>query len=167
MLRERSATETAASAPRCSILGAFKRDSPAEQHGRLTQCGHRRRPNTQVPDGSGLWGRFELRELVGRGSFGEVYRAWDPDLQREVGLKLLVPRPSQGECVRGILREARALAAVRHPNILPVYGVDRHEGGSDSGRISCTVKRWRHWCANRGRRLSRGGADRAGRLQGR
>jgi tetratricopeptide (TPR) repeat protein len=86
-------------------------------------------PSTQVPDGSGLWGSFELRELVGRGSFGEVYRAWDPDLQREVGLKLLVPRPSQTEApFEEVLREARALAAVRHPNILPVYGVDRHEG---------------------------------------
>ncbi len=85
--------------------------------------------SAQVPDGSRLWGSFKLRELVGRGSFGEVYRAWDPDLQREVGLKLLVPRPSQTEApFEEVLREARALAAVRHPNILPVYGVDRHEG---------------------------------------
>jgi tetratricopeptide (TPR) repeat protein len=85
--------------------------------------------SAQVPDGSRRWGSFELRELVGRGSFGEVYRAWDPDLQREVGLKLLVPRPSQTEApFEEVRREARALAAVRHPNILPVYGVDRHEG---------------------------------------
>jgi len=85
--------------------------------------------SAQVPDGSRLWGNFELRELVGRGSFGEVYRAWDPDLQREVGLKLLVPRPSQTEApLEEVLREARSLAAVRHANILPVYGVDRHEG---------------------------------------
>ena len=76
-----------------------------------------------------VWGHFELRERVGRGSFGEVYRAWDPDLQREVGLKLLVPRALETETpFAEVLREARALAAVRHPDILPVYGVDRHEG---------------------------------------
>jgi eukaryotic-like serine/threonine-protein kinase len=74
-----------------------------------------------------LWGAFELRELVGRGGFGEVYRAWDPSLQREVGLKILLPRSYQAESAFDeILREARTLAAIRHPNILPVYGVDRH-----------------------------------------
>jgi len=76
-----------------------------------------------------LWGSFELRELVGRGSFGEVYRAWDPHLQREVGLKILLDRPGQSTApYEEILREARALAAVRHPNVPPVYGVDRHDG---------------------------------------
>ncbi|MGH9606763.1 MAG: protein kinase domain-containing protein [Terracidiphilus sp.] len=75
------------------------------------------------------WGAFELRELVGRGGFGEVYRAWDPSLQREVGLKILLPRPYHTEApYNEVLREARALAAVRHPNILPVYGVDRQDG---------------------------------------
>jgi len=75
------------------------------------------------------WGQFELLERVGRGSFGEVYRAWDASLEREVGLKILLPR-SADESVQyeELLREARALAAVRHPNILPIYGVDRHDG---------------------------------------
>ena len=75
------------------------------------------------------WGPFELRERVGRGGFGEVYRAWDPSLQREIGLKILLPLPYQAEnSYNEILREARTLASVRHPNILPVYGVDRHDG---------------------------------------
>jgi serine/threonine protein kinase/tetratricopeptide (TPR) repeat protein len=76
-----------------------------------------------------MWGQFELIERVGRGSFGEVYRAWDPSLEREVGLKILLPR-SADESVQfeELLREARALAAVRHTNILPIYGVDRHDG---------------------------------------
>ena len=65
---------------------------------------------------------------VGRGSFGEVYRAWDPDLEREVALKLLLPGSVDGDDeYRAILREARALAAVQHPNIVHVYGVDRHD----------------------------------------
>ncbi len=84
---------------------------------------------TQSATSPRLWGSFELRELVGQGSFGEVYRAWDPHLQREVGLKILLERPGQVAApYDDILREARALAAVRHPNILPVYGVDRHDG---------------------------------------
>jgi tetratricopeptide (TPR) repeat protein len=75
------------------------------------------------------WGQFELLERVGRGSFGEVYRAWDASLEREVGLKILLPRAAD-EAVQyeELLREARALAAVRHTNILPIYGVDRHDG---------------------------------------
>ena len=75
------------------------------------------------------WGGFELRALVGRGSFGEVYRTWDPRLQREVALKLLLPRPLGVEAqFEDLLREARAVASVRHPNIVSIYGIDRHDG---------------------------------------
>jgi serine/threonine protein kinase/Tfp pilus assembly protein PilF len=75
------------------------------------------------------WGAFEQLQLVGRGSFGEVYRAFDPALQRHVALKLLVPHGLAREAqTLAVLREARALAKLRHPNILPVHGVDRHAG---------------------------------------
>jgi serine/threonine protein kinase/Tfp pilus assembly protein PilF len=78
---------------------------------------------------SGTWGSFRLLELVGRGSFGEVYRAWDPHLERDVGLKILLPRSEGDEAqFKALLREARALAAVRHPNIVPVHGIDEHDG---------------------------------------
>ena len=74
------------------------------------------------------WGNFEILALVGRGSFGEVYRAWDAQLQREVALKILLPRAAGGDAqFDDLLREARALASVRHPNIVSVYGVDRHD----------------------------------------
>jgi tetratricopeptide (TPR) repeat protein len=83
----------------------------------------------QAPATSRTWGGFDLLELVGRGSFGEVYRAWDPRLQREIALKLLLPRSVGDEAQFDVLlREARALASVRHPNIVPIYGVDRHDG---------------------------------------
>lgn len=75
------------------------------------------------------WGAFQLLQLLGRGGFGEVYRAWDPVLEREVALKLLLPRgldPEQEFTV--LLAEARAMARVHHANILPIYGVDRREG---------------------------------------
>jgi serine/threonine protein kinase/Flp pilus assembly protein TadD len=75
------------------------------------------------------WGNFRLIELVGKGSFGEVYRAWDPHLERDVGLKILLPRSAGDEAqFKALLREARALAAVRHPNIVPVHGIDEHDG---------------------------------------
>jgi predicted ATPase/Tfp pilus assembly protein PilF len=70
------------------------------------------------------FGPLEVLELVGRGSFGEVYRAIDGRLGREVALKL---RRSdvQGEAShRRFLDEARSLARVRHPNVVVVHGAD-------------------------------------------
>jgi serine/threonine protein kinase/Tfp pilus assembly protein PilF len=75
------------------------------------------------------WGGFHLLARVGSGGFGEVYRAWDPTLQREVALKLLVPGAiGQDDEYEATLREARALASVKHHNIVSIYGVDRHDG---------------------------------------
>ena len=82
-----------------------------------------------APGATAAWGSFTLLARVGHGGFGEVYRAWDPHLQREVALKLLLPGAVAGEAeYEAILREARALASVRHANIVPVHGVDRHDG---------------------------------------
>jgi len=75
------------------------------------------------------WGPFERLQRVGHGAFGEVYRAFDPTLQRHVALKLLLPRGADPEADAGeLLREARALAKLRHPNVVAIYGVDRHDG---------------------------------------
>ncbi len=80
-------------------------------------------------DALNRWGPFEGLQRVGRGSFGEVYRAFDPALQRHVALKLLLPgRLNRDEEISVLLREARAIARVRHPNVVPIYGVDRHDG---------------------------------------
>ncbi len=84
---------------------------------------------TAVPAASAAWGSFKLVARVGMGGFGEVYRAWDPSLQREVALKLLLAGTLAGDAeYEAVLREARALASVRHPNIVSVYGIDRHDG---------------------------------------
>ncbi|HEX3985551.1 MAG TPA: tetratricopeptide repeat protein [Acidobacteriaceae bacterium] len=75
------------------------------------------------------WGDFQLLQRLGQGAFGEVWRAWDPVLEREVALKLLLPRGQHPEQeLATVVAEARAMARVRHPNIVPVYGVDRREG---------------------------------------
>lgn len=73
------------------------------------------------------WGPFELRGEIGRGAFGTVYRAWDPRLGREVALKLLHANPDALD-TGGVIAEARMLAGVEHPNIVPVYGADVHDG---------------------------------------
>ena len=84
---------------------------------------------SQAPGALDRWGPFEGLQSVGRGSFGEVYRAFDPTLQRHVALKLLLPnRLNRGEEGGALLREARAIARVRHPNVVPIYGVDQHDG---------------------------------------
>ena len=76
-------------------------------------------------------GRYEVRELLGSGGFGSVYLAYDNQLQREVAIK--VPRRdrmTQPGDVEAYLAEARILAGLDHPNIVPVFDVgqtpDRH-----------------------------------------
>ncbi|MDX2436153.1 MAG: serine/threonine-protein kinase [Acidobacteriota bacterium] len=76
-----------------------------------------------------VWGRLDVLELIGAGSFGEVYRAHDPLLDREVALKLR--KPSVGDedsSNRRALDEGRRLARVRHPNVLAVHGADVDRG---------------------------------------
>ena len=87
------------------------------------------------PDGP-RWGRLVLLEPIGQGSSGEVLRAWDSELHREVALKLL--RRASGaplkedkdvqETHAAVLQEARRLARVRHPHVVQVYGAEQHDG---------------------------------------
>jgi eukaryotic-like serine/threonine-protein kinase len=71
------------------------------------------------------WGHLRLLERIGRGAFGEVYRAWDSKLDREVALKLLPEQPAQRDRGTAIIEEGRLLARVRHPNVVTIYGADR------------------------------------------
>jgi tetratricopeptide (TPR) repeat protein/tRNA A-37 threonylcarbamoyl transferase component Bud32 len=73
-------------------------------------------------------GRFEIRARLGEGAFGEVFRAYDPQLDREVALKVAKPGALDSpERVGRFLREARASANLRHPNIVPVFD-SGHDG---------------------------------------
>ncbi len=86
-------------------------------------------PPAGGPDELFRWGHLHVLERLGSGSFGEVFRAWDPVLERDVALKLRHPdadRTSSGQ--RRFLDEARLLARVRHPNVLTVHGADLHDG---------------------------------------
>jgi WD40 repeat protein/serine/threonine protein kinase len=76
-------------------------------------------------------GRYSILARLGRGGMGTVYKAYDPQLQRVVAVK--VPhfhwlRDHEEVARRRFLREARAAAAVRHPNVCPIYDVAEHDG---------------------------------------
>jgi len=77
----------------------------------------------EIPFG-GTWGRLRLKTEVGRGSFGRVFRAADPVLDRDVALKLLHIRDRGAQL--NFLAEARRMARIRHPHVLAVYGADLH-----------------------------------------
>jgi tRNA A-37 threonylcarbamoyl transferase component Bud32 len=68
--------------------------------------------------------RYEVVDLLGSGGMGEVYRARDPKLERHVALKVLrLQRESGSEGGQRLLREARAVARLSHPNIVAVHDV--------------------------------------------
>lgn len=94
--------------------------SPSDHnHGEDGMCGVEAQPPSSI-------GRFDIEAQLGAGTFGIVYRAHDPELHRDVALKLFRPELSdrfgEGVCTS----EARALAQLSHPGIVRVY-----EAGTD------------------------------------
>ena len=74
-------------------------------------------------------GRYQLDRRIGGGGMGEVWAAWDPQLRRDVAIKLVKPeRTDDGRERERLLREARALARLTHPNVLAVYDVGEVDG---------------------------------------
>lgn len=88
-------------------------------------------PLTQKPTTDLLrLGRFEIRERLGGGAFGEVFRAYDPNLDREIALKVArTQQLNDPDDLERFFREARAAAQFQHPHIVPVYEVGQ-EGRS-------------------------------------
>lgn len=78
--------------------------------------------------------RYELLELIGTGGMAEVWRALDQRLRRDVALKILIGPGGRDESRRKrVAREARALAALSHPNIVAVY--DYGEATGSTGEV--------------------------------
>src|SRR5450755_2051341 len=71
-------------------------------------------------------GPYEIVVLLGAGGMGEVYRARDPKLGRDVALKIVAPRfTANADRVARFEREARLLASLNHPHIGAIYGFER------------------------------------------
>ena len=76
-------------------------------------------------------GRFEILGCLGIGGMGEVYRARDPQLQREVAIKVLPAAFSRDpDRQRRFEQEARAAGSLNHPNIVAVHDIGVHDGGT-------------------------------------
>jgi len=89
---------------------------------------------SSVPDLSGT--RYVLRELIARGGMGVVYAAEDEKLHRRVALKVLDTAGSNAELTQRLIREARILAQLEHPGIVPVHDV----GTLPDGQVFYTMK---------------------------
>ena len=83
-------------------------------------------PSTR-PDSLGRIGHYEVLQVLGKGGFGIVFRAFDEVLQRVVAVKVLAPHMAATSPARKrFLREARSSAKVRQENVVQVYAVEEH-----------------------------------------
>ena len=73
-------------------------------------------------------GHYEVRSAIGAGGMGEIYRALDTRLRRDVAIKVLPEKFTRdASAVERFVREAYAASALNHPNILTIYDVGEHE----------------------------------------
>ena len=72
-------------------------------------------------------GNFEVLSQIGSGGMGAVYLGRDPELGRQVAIKVIREEVRDQEVLDRFFREARAAAALRHPNIITVYASGQHE----------------------------------------
>jgi tetratricopeptide (TPR) repeat protein/predicted Ser/Thr protein kinase len=80
-------------------------------------------PDPELLERGASVGRYTILALVGRGGMGEVYAAYDPELDRKIALKLLRARGSDARSRARLLREAKAIAKLSHANVVVVHDV--------------------------------------------
>src|SRR5688572_6314812 len=74
-----------------------------------------------------MLGRFRIDAVLGQGGMGIVHAAFDPELERKIALKVLRKAGSEDARAR-LLREARAMAKLSHPNVITVFDVGSTDG---------------------------------------
>jgi serine/threonine protein kinase len=103
----------------------------------------RRAPDDDPWRSGAALGPYTIRGRLGAGGMGEVYRAHDPKLQRDVAIKVLAPAlASDPERLARFQREARTLASLNHPRIAAIYGLE-DSGGSPALVMELVEGRWR------------------------
>ena len=103
--------------PRCGRLTAIKRErQPVGRKKKCKGCN-----NIFILEN---FNRYEIIEEIGQGGMGKVYKAYDPELERIVALKIILPQKNIKENhIERFLREAKATAKLQHPNIVTVYDI--------------------------------------------
>ena len=111
-----------------AIVVAAVRDSATPRLARGTPSLHLAMPVAQPRALVGTrMGRYELRSLLGAGGMGQVYAAYDAELDRELAVKVLHPELARSAAVLAerLVRESRLMAKVVHPSVITVYDVGR------------------------------------------
>lgn len=75
-------------------------------------------------------GHYEIREQLGKGGMGVVYRAWDSRLDRDVAIKRVIMDGAGAERAKRFLREARLASSLNHPGIVTIFEIKEFEGAS-------------------------------------
>jgi serine/threonine protein kinase/formylglycine-generating enzyme required for sulfatase activity len=83
-------------------------------------------PTSPFPE---FLGRYRVEKLLAVGGFGAVFRAWDEELKRTVAIKLVRSELITPESQKSFLDEARIVAGLNHPNIVPAFDLGRTEQG--------------------------------------
>lgn len=112
------------------VLGIFQKENSVAS----IQAGDR----DSIPDSFPFYlGRYRIDRMLGQGGFGTVYLGWDSELNRKVAIKVPHAHRMKDESIRQLyLREARTVAQLDHPSIVPIYDY----GISDDGRCFVVSK---------------------------
>ncbi len=117
---------------RAKLFGEPAPASASYQGTEDTECGTTGAPAPPPADDPERIGRFRILDRLGAGGMGVVYSAYDPELDRKVALKLLLPDLAE-DASRGstgtsrLQREAQAMARLNHPNVVTVHEVGKYE----------------------------------------
>ena len=108
------------------MCAAFQANDPSSSQASPAGSEDSPASDQALPHAAAL-GRYIVLGLVGKGAMGEVYAAYDPELDRKVAIKLLRVRGDAQGRVR-LMREAQAIAKLSHPNVVTVYDVGTFKG---------------------------------------